>query len=167
MSKLLLVAALVLSALACDATNEPTVADDLSVDSLPPIKSDGGVDSKPGVGADSKPAALVTTCTVPASSDFFGKSLVSNFIPVSNDVKALCNSLVLALPSSGLYGLDCEHPELDWGGSFCLTVSGPDASGMYVANGMGIVKSPGYVSSTVACSTSGAFVGWLCAGQSI
>ena len=166
MSKLLLVAALVLSVLACDATNEPTGAGDASADSLPPIKADSLPTIKADGGADSKPVATATTCTVPASSDFFGKSLVSNFIPVSNDVKALCNNLAQS-PHSGLYGLDCEHPELDWGGGFCLTVSGLGSDGMYVVNGMGVVTSAGYVSSIVACSASGVFLGWLCAGQSI
>jgi hypothetical protein len=166
MSKLLLVAALVLSVLACDATNEPTAAGDASVDSLPPIKVDGGADSKPGVGTDTKPEVVGTACSIPATAGSnFGK-VSSGYITVSNDVNVLCNALNQQQGANALYGLNCGHPELNWAaggnGGFCLVVSGPDVNGMYQATGMGYAVPLTRATTTEACSISGVFQGWTC-----
>jgi hypothetical protein len=159
MTKLLLVAVLVFTALGCDGSGDPSLSGDASADSLPPIKADVGTDFKP-VAVDAKPVVGTPSCTVPVSAVNFSRT-ASKFITVSNDVSVLCNNIDRQYPNQTR--LDCGHPELNWGGHCVIVLgTGPKPDGSYEAVDMQLMMSAAVVSTTVACSPSGLFEGWVC-----
>jgi hypothetical protein len=181
MSKLLLVAVLVLSVLACDGPGDSTLMGDAGV---------GGA----GGGLLRSDAGFIS-CPIPepTASQVAPSGSAPTFLVVTNDVSNACikfktaNPLISTLTSSQLTvptaGIDCSDVAHDFKGStdivWCVSVvapdgvspcnGGPTGSPTCLATGVGIMATTtNYLHGSYlnhnwgVCSSSGVFMGWAC-----
>lgn len=148
MKKLLFVAFLIFAG--CDGSSEPTEVGDASVDSLPPVRPDTRADS---TGAPCEATAMGTVVK-PA-----GK------IPyIVSDKPVTCEDP--SYSTGPMAGLTCSQMVMGYQGTNGRTCCIPADTASWAADKLhpycGEYVVIGY---EAICSTTGKFVGWLCAAQ--
>lgn len=180
MSKLLLVVALVLSALACDGPVDSTVVGDASADSLPPTRLDGGVDSLATPKVDTLPVTTPDT----GRGDVLTVKTDTGTTPVTCAATIQGTVVTAGVTYSTWTGGDptvsCEDPgyaKIIPAGVTCgqmlqgyKTVAGDDCCIDFASYGKSVISpfcsSRSFIGKQALCSASGGFIGWICTSYS-
>jgi hypothetical protein len=169
MSKLLLLAVLVFTALACDSGDEPTVAGDASPDSLPFVRPDGGADSLPGTRLDTGRSdslvvksdlggSVATSCPATIQGVLVTKGVTYTVLPTTMVATVSCADPGYAriIPP----GVTCEQLLQGY-----RTVDGDACCIAYGNNVPDFTPYCGRTSNIgklALCSADGKFIGWNC-----